>query len=122
MTEEQVKTLKLGFTSVDDKTVLMVESAIEWINANTSLNIPLDSDQLAKLPANAKLFISKYIEVMDRSAGVTSESVGSLSQSFDTSRNKTDLLWEYAEELLSGYLKSQMSFVSAKPRWSTYEC
>ena len=121
MTEEQVKTLKLGFTSVDDKTVLMVESAIEWINANTSLNIPLDSDHLANLPANVKLFISKYIDVMDRSAGVTSESVGGLSQSFDTSRSKTDLLWEYAEELLSGYLKSQMSFVGAKPRWSTYE-
>jgi hypothetical protein len=119
MTEEQVKSLKLGLASVDDKTVLMVESAIEWVNANTLLNIPLDSDHSANLPANVRLFISKYVEVMDRSAGVSSESVGGLSQSFDSS-TKTDLLWQYADELLSEYLKSQMSFVSAKARWSGY--
>lgn len=119
MTEEQVKNLKLGFSSVDGKTILMVESAIEWINANTCLNIPLDSDQSANLSANVRLFINKYVEIMDRSAGVSSESVGGLSQSFD-SISKADLLWQYAEELLGDYLKSQMSFVSAKSRWSCH--
>lgn len=119
MTDEQVKSLKLGLNSVDERTVLMVESAIEWINANTHLDIPLDSDQEVNLPASVKLFINKYIEVMDRSVGVSSESVGGLSQSFDSS-TKTNLLLQYAEELLGGYLKSQMSFVSAKPKWSYY--
>lgn len=119
MTEEQVRSLKLGFNLLDERTVLMVESAIEWINANTLLNISLSDDHEANLPANVRLFINKYVEVMGLSAGVTSESVGGLSQSFD-SATKTDLLWQYANELLSDYVKSQMSFISAKPRWSNH--
>ena len=82
MTEEQVRNLNLGFTSVDARTVLMVESAIEWVNTNTTLNLSL-GDQATGLPASVKLFINKYVEIMDRSAGVSSESVGGLSQSFD---------------------------------------
>lgn len=116
MTEEQVRSLDLGLISVDEKTVLMVESAIEWINANTLLNIKLDCNSI-RLPANVRLFINKYVEIMDRSAGVISESVGGLSQSFG-STSKYDLLWEYANELLGDQLRSQMSFVSATSRWS----
>lgn len=118
MTEEQVRSLKLGFDSIDDETVLLVESAIEWINSNTLLNLAPEDDQGA-WPACVRLFINKYVEIMDRSAGISSESVGGLSQSFQTT-TKSDLLWQYADELLSGYLKSQMSFVSAKSKWSTY--
>lgn len=118
MTEEQVEKLKLGISPIDDRTVLVVESGFEWINHNTSLTIDHnDSEALSKLPANVKLFIIKYFDVMMMAAGVTSESIGGLSQSFDTS-NKSDLIWQFAEELLGEYITSQFSFISAKKRWS----
>jgi hypothetical protein len=58
----------------------------------------------------------KYFDVMMMGAGVTSESIGGLSQSFD-STSKDNLLWQYAESLLGKWLKSQMSFVQAKRKW-----
>lgn len=118
MTEEQVKSLKLGIAPIDDRTILLVESGFEWINRNTSLIIDHDdSEALSKLSANIRLFIVKYFDVMAMATGVTSESISGLSQSFDTS-NKSDLIWQFAEELLGEYITSQFSFTSAKARWS----
>lgn len=118
MTEELVKSLKLGISPIDDRTILLVESGFEWINRNTSLTIDYnDSEALSELSANIKLFIVKYFDVMAMATGVTSESIGGLSQSFDTS-NKSDLIWQFAEELLGEYVTSQLSFTSAKARWS----
>ena len=118
MTEEQVKSLKLGVSPIDDRTILLIESGFEWINHNTSLTIDYnDSEALSALSANIKLFIVKYFDVMAMTAGVTSESIEGLSQSFDTS-NKSDLIWQFAQELLGEYITSQFSFTSAKRRWS----
>ena len=117
MTKEQVENLKLGITPVDDQTVLMVESAFHWINDNTTQSIDYnDSKVLNNLGSNIKLFIVRYFDVMSMRPGITSESLGGMSQSFDSS-TKSDLLWQYAYELLSGSLRSQMSFVPAKRGW-----
>lgn len=117
MTKEQIEKLDLGISPVDARTALMVESAFNWINDNTSHKIDCNDDLvLEQLGANAKLFIIKYVDVMAMSAGVTSESLGGMSQSFD-SATKTDLLWQYAYELLGDSLRSQFSFTSAKRRW-----
>lgn len=117
MTKEQVEKLDLGIGPIDSRVILLVESAFHWINDNTDLNVNYDENQvLEKLSPNIKLFIIKYFDLMTMSAGVSSESIGGLSHSFDTT-NKSDLLWQYATELLGNNLKSQMSFVSAKPRW-----
>lgn len=118
MTEEQVKSLKLGISPIDDRAILLIESGFEWINRNTSLTIDYDdSEALSKLPANVRLFIVKYFDIMAMTGGVTSESIEGLSQSFDTT-NKSDLIWQFAEELLGEHITSQFSFVSAKKRWS----
>lgn len=117
MTKEQVEKLELGIMPVDVRTVLLVESAFSWINDNTALNIEYNNDEaLGMLSANVKLFIIKYVDLMCLSTGVTSESLGGMSQSFDTS-NKSDLLWQYAYELLGNSLRSQFSFTPAKSRW-----
>lgn len=117
MTKEQVENLNLGIAPVDAQTILMVESAFEWINTNTILNIAYnDESVLAKVSSAVKLFVIKYFDLMSMRPGITSESLGGMSQSFDTN-NKSELLWQYAYELLGDSLKSQMSFVSAKSRW-----
>lgn len=113
MTKEQASNLGLGFTTIDDRTILTIESAIEWINRNTSLNI--SQNDLDNLSAGVKSFIIKYDEIMNLPVGITSESLGGMSQSFES--NKSDLLLQYASDYLGDVLMSQMSFVCAKQRW-----
>ena len=117
MTREQVENLNLGIAPIDTQTLLMIESAFNWINDNTTYHIDVDDEKaLNTLKANIKLFVIKYFDVMNMRPGVSSESLGGMSQSFD-STTKSDLLWQYAYELLGNCVKSQMSFVSAKSRW-----
>lgn len=120
MTDKQVENLKLGIEPIDARTILLVESAFNWINDNTTLVIDYNDDQaLTKLTPNVKLFVVKYVDIMTLSTGVASESIEGLSQSYDTS-SKSNLLWQYASELLGNYMKSQMSFTSSKSRWKRW--
>jgi hypothetical protein len=86
------------------------------VNSNTSLDIDVDNDeQLESLPANVRLFINKYYELMSLRRGVASESISGLSQSFTTVSSAD--IWAIAEELLSDVLYSQVKFVPAKRAW-----
>lgn len=117
MTKEQVEKLDLGIVPIDSRTIIMVESAFNWINDNTRIYIDYNSDDvLNALEGNVKLFVINYVDIMNLRPGVSSESLGGMSQSFDNS-SKSDLLWQYAYELFGNLLKSQMSFVTAKSRW-----
>ncbi len=118
MTAENIKEIGIPCDDISERTCLMVECAIEWLVAHTTLQIDVnDIETLKKLPACAKLFILKYTEISDRDTGVTSESLGGMSQSFDVSNSNQDLIWELAEELLSNYLKSRGAFIPAKRKW-----
>lgn len=118
MKKEQVEKLNLGIDQVDARTVIMVESALQWVNSNTNLVIDSNDDEaLSTLGANVKLFIIKYLELMGTNSLIASESLGGMSQSFNNNANKSDLLWQYAYELFSDSMGSQMSFVPAKSRW-----
>lgn len=117
MTVSHVELLNLGFKNVTAKELLIVESALDWIRANTTLEFDKESESdLMALPACVKLFILKFHDVNTMNVGVTSQSIEGLSQSFDTS-SKNALLWQYAEELLAPYLKSQIRFVAAQRKW-----
>lgn len=92
-------------------------AALEWLAKNTTLTVDLnDVAALEKLPFAAKLFISKYDEIVSSSSVVSSESIEGLSQSYNQT-DKGALLWQAAEQLLSDYLKGQVRFVSASKRW-----
>lgn len=96
---------------------LIGNAALEWLSENTTLTIDLDeATTLETLPFAAKLFISKYDEIVSVSSVVASESIEGLSQSFSQT-DKSDLLWQIANQLLSGYLKSRIKFFAAKSRW-----
>lgn len=116
MTIEQVDVLRLGIAPIDNRIVLIVESGLEWLKENTTLEFDINNDSdLKALPASVRLFLTRFVDINMLSVGVTSESIEGLSQSFDT--DKTALIWQSAEELLSPYLKSRVRFVSAKSRW-----
>lgn len=117
MTKEQAAKLNLGIP-LNDSVLLIVESALTWVLDNTTLDFDINKDEdLTQLPANVRLFVVKYHELMSTSEGVTSESIEGLSQSFNTS-NKSGLIWQIAESLLTKWLKSPVSFVPAVSRWA----
>lgn len=93
-------------------------AALEWLAENTTLPVDLKKEvtALEALPFSAKLFISKYDEIVSASPVVASESIESLSQSYNQT-DKGALLWQTAEQLLSKYLVGQVRFVSASKRW-----
>lgn len=117
ITNATVESLKLGIAPINDRLCLLVESAFDWIKDNTTLEIDLtDTAALEALPSCVRLFIVRFIDVMTMTAGVQSESIEGLSQSF-SSADKGALIWQYAEELLSKWLKSRVRFVTAQKRW-----
>lgn len=105
-----------GIQISDDTTSLLyAESALDWLIDNTKLQI--DKSDITTLPAGAKLFVTKYGEIMSTNAMVTSESIGGMSQSFDTSARDSKI-YDLAYDLLgSKYMKSQVTFTAAQKRW-----
>lgn len=117
MTKQQIELLRLGIAPIDDRVTLIIESGLEWVKENTTLEFDIEKDEeLKALPSSVRLFLVKFFDVQMISAGVTSESIEGLSQSFDTS-DKSAMIWQFAEELLSPYLKNRIRFVAAKRKW-----
>lgn len=118
MTIQQIELLHLGITPIDDRAIIIVESGLEWVKANTTLEFDMNKDEdLTALPSVVKLFLVKFFDVQMLSVGVTSESIEGLSQSFDTS-DKSAMIWQFANELLTPYLKCGINFIPAQRRWN----
>lgn len=111
MTKQELTSLNLGL-NLDTKTEIMLNAGIEWLQENTTI----DTANTEKFPSGAKLFLIKFCDIQKMQTGVASESIEGLSLSFDTS-NKSDLIWQLAEELLGKYLKGRVRFVAASSRW-----
>ena len=117
MTDKQIELLRLGIAPIDDRVILIIESGLEWVKANTTLDFDINNDEDIKaLPSSVRLFLTKFFDVQMISAGVASESIEGLSQSFDTS-DKSALIWQFAYELLRPYLKNGVCFISAQRRF-----
>lgn len=102
----------------DAMDVLRAEAALDWMQANTTLQFDkADAATLEALPACAKLFVVRFGEIMRRKAGVTSQSIEGMSQTFDASENSVSAIWAQASTLLSGYMKSQVRVTPAQRRW-----
>lgn len=102
----------------DAVAVLRAEAALDWMQENTTLQFDkADAATITALPACAKLFVVKYGEALKRKAGVTSQSIEGMSQSFDASENAASTIWALARTLLGGYLKSQVRVTPARRRW-----
>ena len=102
----------MGFTansvSVDD--MLYFFSAIDWLRDNTDFSFGEDVsvEDISNLPHSAKLFIIKFISMLKSGvlsgSNVTSESIGGMSKSYDSSINASASLWQIAKELLGKHL------------------
>lgn len=118
MTVEELQILDLPIEA-NKETALYIEAAIDWINSNTTLVIDKADliTSVGALPAGARIFLCKYHEVMATGGtGISSESIGGMSQSFTTD-SKSALLWRLASELLKGYLKGQVNSCPNVSKW-----
>ena len=102
----------LPIDTSDAGTSIMVETALDWVEANTTLEI----DREAELPSNVKLFVVKYCELLSQTAGVTSESLGGMSQSFSTGGTGLALA-DLAAQIFGSAYKGRNRFVAARGRW-----
>lgn len=117
MTAEEIKDCGIPLEMTDAATVLAVESALEYVKANTNLNFDLiDIDSIKTLPSCVKLFVVKYNELIRQETGVTSESIAGMSQSFETG-DKNTLLYGLLNSLCGQYMTSQFECV---PRIGRY--
>ena len=115
ITIEQIEALNLGVAPIDTRVQLETEAAIDWMKNNTTLELDINDPET--FPAGAKLFIISYFDIDMIQAGIASESIEGLSQSF-RDIDKSAALWGLAEQYLSEYLKGgQVKFVSASSRW-----
>jgi len=99
---------------MDNNSILILLSAADWIEDNTTF--VFDYENIEDTPHSIKLFMIKFSEIMAIPTGIASESIEGLSQSFETT-NKTDLIWQYANELLKKWLKPKACFFQASSRW-----
>lgn len=113
MTQNEVESLKLGITPIDDRTILIVESGIDWLKQNTTINC----DDVTALPSCARLFLVRFAEINANNIMVQSEAIEGLNQSFK-SDSINNLIWNCAEELLNPYLVSRCRFITATDRWT----
>ena len=114
MTAEEFKSLGLP---VPDSAQLYVEAGLEWLRDNTTLNADFaDMETIKALPSSARLFLVKFCEICERDPGITSESVGPMSQSFtaDSVAKQTAAL---ARQLLKAWLRSNVQFIPCQRRW-----
>lgn len=117
MTGEEIRNAGIPLEGDDPEDILTVESGLEWLAANTILEIDMENmESIKALPSRAKLFLLRFLEVSSQGTGITSESIGGLSQSFDTS-NQANKLNQLAQELIWDLLKSQVKFIPGKRRW-----
>lgn len=117
MTVEELQALNLPIKATAT-TCLYVGAAIDWINSNTTLVIDKANlqDDVEALPDGAKLFICRYFEIMSSDNSIASESIGGMSQTFN-SNSKTSLLYELAKELIGDYLLGQVRSVPNVSKW-----
>lgn len=97
----------------DGETRIMIDAALSWVKENTTLIIKAEEE----LPSNVKLFVVKFCDLMGQSAGVTSESLGGMSQSFSSGNGTGFLLADLAAQLFGSAYKGRNRFVSAVNRW-----
>ena len=94
---------------------LAVDSAFAWLAENTTLNLDPEMPP-EEIPANVKMFIIKFVQLVARDGSVTSQSIEGLSQSF----NSEDIwlqLRRYAQELFGAEYVSDVRFIRAVRQW-----
>ena len=117
MSIEELVSAGIPLKGSDEITALEAASALEWMAANTTLEVDTGNvESISALPACAKLFVVKFCEAVNVKIGVASQSIEGMSLSF-RGEDRTAILWQLAKSLLGDYLKAQVRVFPARRRW-----
>lgn len=124
LTAETIENMGFSAGSIRTEDSLEFTAALEWLNNNTDFEIDTDNpeEDVQALPAGAKLFIVRYISMVNGGAlsgsAVSSESIGGMSKSYGSIGDRSRLLQLLAKELLgSHYLMGKVSVIQDYSRW-----
>ena len=124
LTAENIANMGFSAGSIRTEDSLEFTAALEWLNNNTDFEIDTDNpeEDVQALPAGAKLFIVRYIGMVNGGAlsgsAVSSESIGGMSKSYGSIGDRSRLLQLLAKELLgSHYLMGKVSVIQDYSRW-----
>lgn len=117
LTREKAEKLSLPINAKSSVDILLIENALAWIADNTTVKV--DMDDLENVQPAVRLFIIRYIEIMQLPMGISSESASGLSQSFDTNKDPAELLISAAEAIFGAdnVTAGAVHFVTATRGW-----
>lgn len=99
-------------------TSLYLEAGLEWLEEHTTIDLEEYTVETIKaLPSKAKLFLLEFSDIMQRETGIVSESIAGMSQTYEE-QGKDAMIWNVAKTLLKGQLKSTITVLPARKRWS----
>lgn len=99
-------------------TSLYLDAGLEWLEEHTNIQLEEHTVETIKaMPSKAKLFLLEFSQIMQRETGVVSESIAGMSQTYEE-KGKDALIWNVAKTLLKGQLKSTVTVLPARKRWS----
>lgn len=112
LTEELIFSMGFSFADITPSDSLYFTGALEWLNDNTDFDIDVEDPEqsVAALPANAKIFITRFTGMLKGGSGalsgssVTSESIGGMSKSYGSASEGERSLWLLARQLLGKHL------------------
>ena len=92
-------------------------AALDWLSDNTDFRITDGSiTEVAALPPSARLFILKFMEIMN-SGGVSSESIGGMSKSYAVASDMSGALMLLIRQLLRGHYTGGVKISMPRSRW-----
>ena len=127
LTEELITSMGLSAAGITPSDSLYFTGALEWLNDNTDFDIDTEDpeESVTALPANAKIFITRFVGILKGGAGafsgsaVSSESIGGMSKSFGSSAESERALWLMARELLGKHLlRGAVRSVGEYSKWA----
>ena len=119
MTAAQWADILPGWTG-GEAAALLADAALDWLKRNTRLEFDgAEPESVKALPAGARVFISRFVEAMEDSGYVVSESMAGMSQTFQTG-GKSALLLQLARELIGPELLTAgtVAFGPRVNRWA----
>ncbi len=118
MTADEYAAAGIELDDTSTTGLLTADAALDFVLAYTSLKFDTSSvDDVTALPAAVKLFVLKFCDLtVTYNAGITSESLGGMSQSFGDS-DLNDLLFGLLYSLLGKWAKSQVHITQAGRKW-----
>lgn len=117
---------RMGLTGqLTEKDDISFNAALDWLRANTDFGGLETEDDVTALPAAVRLFIAKYVGMVNggglSGSSVTSESIGGMSKSYASSAEMENAFRFLAQQLFGKhYMAGRVRSVPLAAGWRSW--